>query len=101
MRLFFLFVLVIVSEMVGAQNKFTLNGYIKDSSNGESVINATVSVNGRSITTNEYGFYSVTLEVGEYDVLISHVSFLTQSFHVVLHNNIQKNIFSHAQIFSP
>lgn len=93
MRLFFLFVLVIVSEMVGAQNKFTLNGYIKDSSNGESVINATVSVNGRSITTNEYGFYSVTLEVGEYDVLISHVSFLTQSFHVVLHNNIQKNIF--------
>jgi hypothetical protein len=93
MRLFFLFVLVIVSEMVGAQNKFTLNGYIKDSSNGESVINATVSVNGRSITTNEYGFYSVTLEIGEYDVLISHVSFLTQSFHVVLHNNIQKNIF--------
>lgn len=93
MRLFFLFVLVCVSEMVGAQYKFTINGYIKDSTNGESVINATVSVNGRSITSNEYGFYSVTLEEGEYDVLISHVSFLTHSFHVVLHSNIQKNIF--------
>jgi hypothetical protein len=93
MRLFFLLALVGVSEMVIAQNKFTLNGYVKDSTNGESIIGASISVNGKSIASNQYGFYSITLEDGEYDVLVSHVSYLTQSFHIALHNNIQKNSF--------
>src|SRR4029079_16331209 len=71
----------------------TLNGYIKDSSNGESIIGATVSINGKSITSNQYGFYSITLEGGEYDALVTHVSYLTQSFHLSLNNNVQHNIF--------
>lgn len=93
MRLLFLFVLVGVSELVFAQSKFTFNGYIKDSTNGESVISASISVGGKSIMSNQYGFFSITLEEGEYDVLISHVSFLTQSFHLSLHSNVQRNIF--------
>jgi hypothetical protein len=93
MRLLFLFVLVGVSELVLAQNKFTFNGYIKDSTNGESVISASISANGKSIMSNQYGFFSITLEEGEYDVLVSHVSFLTQSFHLSLHSNVQRNIF--------
>lgn len=93
MRVLFLFVLLCGSLMAVAQNRFTLNGYIKDSTNGESVIGATVSVNGRAVVSNQYGFYSVTLEQGEYDVLVSHVSFLTQSFHISLEKNIEQNIF--------
>ena len=84
---------LICSTSVIAQNKFTLNGYIKDSTNGESIIGATVSVNGKAITSNQYGFYSITLEEGEYDALVSHVSYLTQSFHLRLNSNIQHNIF--------
>jgi hypothetical protein len=93
MRLLFLFVLVSVSELAFAQNKFTFNGYIKDSTNGESVISASISANGKSIMSNQYGFFSITLEEGEYDILVSHVSFLTQSFHLSLHSNVQRNIF--------
>jgi len=84
---------MIFSTAAIAQNKFTLNGYIKDSSNGESIIGATVAINGKSITSNQYGFYSITLESGEYDALVTHVSYLTQSFHLSLNNNIQHNIF--------
>ena len=76
-----------------AQTKLTLNGFVKDSTNGESVISATISVNGKSIVSNQYGFYSITLDEGEYDVLVSHVSYLTQSFHLSLHNNVQQNLF--------
>src|SRR6476659_3452742 len=76
-----------------AQDKFTLNGYVRDSSNGEMVINATVSVNRHSLTTNQYGFYSVTLEAGDYDVLISHVSYMAQYIHVSLHQNREENIY--------
>ena len=84
---------LIFSTSVIAQAKFTLNGYIKDSTNGESIIGATISVNGKSITSNQYGFYSITLEGGEYDALVTHVSYLTQSFHLNLNNNVQHNIF--------
>ncbi|HTM91134.1 MAG TPA: carboxypeptidase-like regulatory domain-containing protein, partial [Flavisolibacter sp.] len=79
--------------MTSAQNKFTLNGYTKDSTNGESIIGATVSINGKSVTSNQYGFFSITLEEGEYDVLVSHVSYLTQAFHISLHSNVQQTIF--------
>jgi hypothetical protein len=93
MRLSFFIVLLCGSLLASAQNKFTLNGYIKDSTNGESIIGATVSVNGKSITSNQYGFYSITLEEGDYDVLVSHVSYLAQAFHISLHNNVQQTIF--------
>ena len=93
-KLFIWFLAVLIcSNSAIAQNKFTLNGYIKDSSNGESIIGATVSVNGKSITSNQYGFYSITLDESEYDALVSHVSYLTQSFHLSLNRNVQHNIF--------
>ena len=92
-RLFFVFLLAFMSMTVNAQNKFTLNGYIKDSTNGESIIGATVSINGKSITSNQYGFYSITLEQGEYDVIVSHVSYLTQTFQARLQSNVQHNIY--------
>lgn len=93
MRLILLTILLGGSFLACAQNKFTLNGYIKDSTNGESVISATISVNGKSLGSNQYGFYSVTLEEGDYDVLVSHVSYLTQSFHVSLHKNVEHNVY--------
>jgi hypothetical protein len=93
MRLSFFIILLFGSLLASAQNKFTLNGYIKDSTNGESIIGATVSVNGKSITSNQYGFFSITLEEGEYDVLVSHVSYLAQAFRISLHNNVQQTIF--------
>lgn len=93
MRVVIIFILLCESLFAAAQNKFTLNGYIKDTTNGESIIGATVSVNGKSLSSNQYGFYSITLDEGEYDVLISHVSYLTQSFHVSLHNNVEHTIY--------
>ena len=45
-----------------AQEKFTINGYVKDANAGETLIGATVFVKelGTGTTTNEYGFYSIT-----------------------------------------
>lgn len=91
MRLLFILALFCASLVAGAQNKFTLNGYIKDSTSGESVIGATISVNGKAITSNQYGFYSITLEQGEFTVVISHVSYLTQAVHISLHSNVEQN----------
>jgi hypothetical protein len=64
-----------------AQDKFTFNGYVRDSLTGETIIGSTVTVVGssRSLLTNNYGFFSVTLPAGDYDVLFSHVSYETVS----------------------
>lgn len=65
------------SLTLDAQERFTFNGYVKDSLSGESIIGASVTVVGsnRSLLTNSFGFFSVTIPTGEYDVLFSHVSY--------------------------
>lgn len=93
MRRFIFFLLFFGSLIVSAQNKFTIHGFVKDSTNGESVIGATISINGKNIESNQYGFYSITLNQGEYDVLVSHVSYVTQVFRISLNKNIVQNIF--------
>ncbi|MBB1284211.1 TonB-dependent receptor [Flavisolibacter sp. BT320] len=88
-----IWVFLLVSITSFSQEKFTINGYIKDSISGESVMGATVNVNGRSVTSNQYGFYSITVDSGSYEVLVSHVSYLTYSQQVELNKNIEQNIY--------
>ncbi|MGZ8538063.1 MAG: TonB-dependent receptor, partial [Flavisolibacter sp.] len=92
MRFYNCFFFLLISYTAAAQSKFTLNGYVKDSASGELVISATIAINGKSVSTNQYGFYSITLDKGEYDVLVSHVSYLTQSFHISLQSNVEHTI---------
>lgn len=62
---------------VEGQQKFTLNGYIKDSLSGETLIGANISVKeeGRGVTSNQYGFFSITLAKGNYQLIISYVGY--------------------------
>lgn len=49
--------------------KHTLSGTIKSDANGETLIAATVrAANGAITTTNEYGFYSLTLPAGKHRI---------------------------------
>lgn len=79
--------------VASAQKKFTVNGYVKDSASGESIVGATIGINGRTVGSNQYGFYSLTLDSGEYEMNVSHVSFLTSSQRISLSQNLQQTIF--------
>src|SRR6187401_2053247 len=72
-----------------AQNKFTVNGYVRDSASGETVISATVSINNlsRTVATNQYGFYSITLATGSYELTVSHVSYQSNPYSITLTQN--------------
>ncbi len=69
--------------------RFSLNGYVKDSLSGESIIGVTISVNGQSrgVSSNQYGFYSITLDSGTYTITASHVSYLIKPVIVRLNSN--------------
>jgi hypothetical protein len=60
-----------------SQEKFTISGYVKDAKNGESLIGVTVYKKNSQIgaSTNEYGFYSLTMPKGTDTVVFSFIGY--------------------------
>ncbi len=60
-----------------SKKKVTLSGYVSDLKNGERMIFASVydSISRHGISTNEYGFYSITLPEGFVSLIISYVGY--------------------------
>ncbi|MFK7808096.1 MAG: carboxypeptidase-like regulatory domain-containing protein [Saprospiraceae bacterium] len=77
---FFLLLLFLIPFSGNAQEKVTLSGYIKDAGSGETLIGANVFVRETSngAMTNEYGFYSVSLPAGDYNVEFSYLGYETK-----------------------
>ncbi len=92
-RSLILFLFLVSSLFATAQSKYTINGYVRDSLSKELIIGATISINGqtRGVTSNQYGFYSITLDTGKYILSVSHVSYLPTLVQLDLKNNTAVN----------
>src|SRR5688572_22205179 len=92
-RLILLFIPLLLSASVFSQNKFTINGYVKDSLTGETLIGSTIAVKNRStgITSNQYGFYSLTLTEGTYTFICSYIGYQTKTEEIKLDKNTEFN----------
>lgn len=89
----FLLLLLILPLTVWGQQKYTLSGTILEADSGESLIGVSVlipEINAGAIT-NEYGFYSLTIPEGEYELLISYLGFSDIQETISLSSNIRKN----------
>ncbi len=77
-----------------AQENITISGYISDGSNGETLIGSNVYVVElqKGASTNEYGFYSLSLPQGRYTLQYSYLGFITQEIIVELFQNQKKDI---------
>lgn len=60
-----------------AQQRYTLSGTVSEASSNETLIGVTIVFPElrTGVTTNEYGFYSITLPEGEYQLLVSYLGF--------------------------
>lgn len=96
-----LLILLFSSRITTAQQagRHTISGTVRAKGSGESILRATVMVDGKNmgITTNDYGFFSITLPDGKYTILISAVGWETQSIHVDLHDNQQLPVMMEIQ----
>jgi hypothetical protein len=83
-----------------SQEKVTLSGYLKDQSDGEALIGATVFVRslGAGATTNVYGFYSLTLSPGSYEIEFSYVGYRKEAKTVELYQNVRLDIELEAEV---
>lgn len=92
--LLYSFIFIFLSVSSFAQDKHTLSGYVTDATNGESIIGAKVFFPSiqQGATTNNYGFYSITLPAGKYTVEFRVVGFDTKQVEVDLMADVQLNM---------
>ncbi len=90
----FLVVLVVCLFPASSQQSFTLSGAVTDADNGEAMIGATVFIQelNTGVAANEYGFYSLTLSKGLYNVSVSFIGFEIFSFSITLDRDIRRDI---------
>src|ERR1035437_6866765 len=86
-------ILLLFPPLLISQSKYTISGYIKDSLNGETLAGATISVHGqqKSITSNQYGFYSITLTRGNYQLICSYIGYRQKVIDITLEVDKQIN----------
>ena len=76
------------------ENRFTISGYLEDAETGEKLIAATIyelSTTSGTVSNN-FGFYSMTLPEGTYEIQFSYIGYQSQSKTIVLNQNITEDI---------
>jgi hypothetical protein len=74
--------------------RHTISGYIRDQYSGETLIGATLTIKGntKGITSNQYGFYSLTLSEGVHSIIASYIGYQTTEFELNLLSDTIINI---------
>ncbi|MFB9057931.1 carboxypeptidase-like regulatory domain-containing protein [Mariniflexile ostreae] len=88
-----LIILYFTFPQLYSQEKYTIRGVVSEAESNETLIGVNIIFPEiqAGTTTNEYGFYSITLPKGTYKVVISYLGFSTQSETITLSENITKN----------
>lgn len=81
--------LVLQSILSVAQERVTLSGSVVDSNNNETVIGVLVEISELKISTftNEYGFFSLTVPKGSYNLQVSTIGYETKIIEISLQEN--------------
>lgn len=78
-----IFIILLYSGNVFAQSQnYTLSGTVKVANTGESLIGAVITVKqlkGIGTYSNEYGFYSLTIKQGKYDIIVSYIGYVSDT----------------------
>ncbi|HEY4785903.1 MAG TPA: TonB-dependent receptor, partial [Bacteroidales bacterium] len=91
-------VVCLLSFMVGTCGLYaqthTISGYVKDVKNGEALIGVTIAVKNTNsgVLTNSYGFYSISLNPGSYNLVLSYLGFQSVDTLINLHSDVRLNI---------
>lgn len=90
----FLFYSSITSLFSQQKQSFTISGYVKDGATGEFSIGTNVYVKEllKGANTNQYGFYSITVEKGTYHIVATYLGYQNFVKEVVLDKDVRLNI---------
>lgn len=76
-KIIILLALISLPTLIFSQKKFTISGTVKDAATGELLIGASVYVKEtiKGVTTNHYGFYSLTVPQGKFTLVVSFIGY--------------------------
>lgn len=92
----FLLIVIGITSQIQAQDKVTVNGTVKDKLSGESIMGAVIKVDQLSnvvVTSNEYGFFAISLPKGRYDLKISYVGYEEKRIPITLNGSLTIPVF--------
>jgi hypothetical protein len=90
----FLGCLINTSLTAQEKQKYTISGYVKNADDGEYSIGASVYIKEllKGGSTNQYGFYSITVEEGNYTLVSTYIGYKDFTKQIILNKNLQINI---------
>ena len=102
MKRLFLYIFFLFNLSLNAQKNYTLSGYVLDSQSNELIIGSSVIVEGLNIgtITNSYGFFSITIEEGNYNIRIQNLGFKDNTQNINLNKNLSLNIYLNEEVES-
>ncbi len=77
-KLIFFLILLIIATNINAQSQYVLSGNISDAVSGENLPGATILIEEApytGVTTNAYGFYSISVPEGKYSVRFQYIGY--------------------------
>jgi hypothetical protein len=86
------FLLLICTFHSKAQDNYTINGVVKDSLSGETLIGVTLkftTATQSGTSTNAYGFYSYKLNPGDYNLSVSYVGYRSINRKISINSDIR------------
>jgi hypothetical protein len=89
------FVLFVSLPSFSQSAKYTISGYVKNVKSGEALIGTSVSIKefpAIGAMTNEYGFYSLTINEGTITLLIRSVGFTPMDTTITLQGNLKMDL---------
>jgi len=88
--------------LIQSQQEFTINGYVLDSQSNELVIGSSVIIEELQVgtVTNSYGFFSITLDEGEYTLKVQSLGYKEFTENIKLDKNLSINVYVQEQIES-
>lgn len=85
-----LLLMLLTGSLAIAQTEFTLSGYVKEQASGEELFGVNILLNKTTGTvTNEYGFFSISVPEGTYQIEISYLGFKTITQEITLTRDTQ------------
>jgi hypothetical protein len=87
-------VFLLLLPIHSSAQKYTISGYVRDAFSGEELINSTIYVKElkTGAITNVYGFYSLTLPKGQYNISYSYMGYKAFSTLIDLTSDLKQNV---------
>ena len=94
MRHVFVLLCFLSQTIMFSQETFTISGYVQEDKTGESLIGVSIfdKESKKGTTSNQYGFYSITLQQGEYEINYSFIGMKTIIKKINLNKDYRLNI---------